>query len=190
MFAGVVVGSHDIESPVDLALDQGASGYSTDGRFDKYNIEAQRLQTLTAHLSLLVGFTAQVAGKNLTSTEQLYLGGPRGVRAFPVGEASGDEGVTGSLELRYLIPGVSIFGAAVQLSPFYDIGQVRLRKNPLASDTNNVRTLSAYGIGLGVGKLDAFSLRVDVAFPGSGGDPVSDTRERDPRFWAQLVTFF
>lgn len=187
---GAVIGDHKIESPVDLALDQGASGYNTDGRFEKYNIEAQRLQTLTSQLSLLVGLTAQLAGQNLTTTEQLYLGGPRGVRAFPVGEASGDEGVTGSIELRYLIPGVSIFGAALQVSPFYDIGHVTLRKNPLATDINRARTLSAYGIGFGAGKLDAFSLRIDVAFPGSGGDPISDERERDPRFWASLVTFF
>lgn len=190
LFAGVVAGDHKIESPVDLALDQSVVGYGTDGRFDKYNIEGQRLQTLSSQFSLLAGFTAQFAGKNLATTEQLYLGGPRGVRAFPVGEASADEGFTASLELRYLIPGLSIFGAAVQVSPFYDIGHVRLRKNPLPTDTDNERTLSAYGIGIGIGKLDLFSLRVDVAFPGAGGDPVSDTRERDPRVWAQLVTFF
>ena len=47
----------------------------------------------------------------------MYLGGANGVRAYPQGEGSGDEGVLGTLELRYHtnLPGLI-------LSTYFDAG--------------------------------------------------------------------
>ena len=50
----------------------------------------------------------QLADKNLDTAEKFYLGGPGGVRAYPQGEATGDQGYRLSGELRLLVPGLSL----------------------------------------------------------------------------------
>ena len=47
------------------------------------------------------------------SAERFSLGGPTGVRAYPVGEALGDTGYVFQAEYRYLIPGFKIAGGDV-----------------------------------------------------------------------------
>ena len=59
-----------------------------------------RLQGVTDTLSLYAAFNGQVASKNLDNSEKMGLGGPAGVRAYPTGEAYGDQGYILNLEAR------------------------------------------------------------------------------------------
>jgi len=81
-------GNVNIESPTALAFDD--AGPQTNGHFDKWNLSALRLQSVSERLSVYVSLSGQKAGKNLDSSEKFFLGGAYGVRAYPTGEAPGD----------------------------------------------------------------------------------------------------
>ena len=98
--------------------------------FSVARFNASRLQNLISNrLLLLASIKGQYAINNLDSTEQFQLGGPDRVRAFGPGEGTGDSGVVGSLELRYLPP-EEWFGRISRelvFSTFYDYGSIRYR---------------------------------------------------------------
>ena len=98
--AEVTLGVLDL-SGVPTALAADAAGLMTDGGFMMVKAEVSRLQNLPGDFSLFGRLAAQWAGRNLDSSLDFALGGPSGVRGWPVGEASGDAGVLGTLELRY-----------------------------------------------------------------------------------------
>lgn len=122
------------------------------GGFIKGNAELAYLQQLGGPFDLLAKIQGQVASKALDSSEQMYLGGPRGVRAYQQGEASGDSGLFGSLELRYHTP---LPGLA--LSAYVDSGSVYSRQ---ASNTTSLR---GWGLGLTYTKAGDWFARFDYA---------------------------
>jgi hemolysin activation/secretion protein len=181
-------GDLGIGPPAVLALDQ--AGHNTNGSFTKYNFDARRLQRVTENLNLLVSVSAQKATKNLTSAEKFSLGGPNGVRAYPVGEAGGDTGVLSSLEGRYIVPGYKLLGADLTLIAFYDYGWVNAFEQPLPTDTENYRSISGFGVGATLGQEGNFILRASVASRASNDAPRSDPVERNPRVWIQAIKWF
>lgn len=195
--ATLTLGDMEPVSPGLLAADQSAVGFKTAGGFMKWNFEAQRLQQITPELNLLLSFAAQTASKNLTSAEKMNLGGPSAVRAYPVGEAAGDEGYTGSLELRYTVPGLKLGSGEVMGTVFYDFGQVRLNAklgdSPAALLTGgNKRTLAGWGLGLNVGRDGDYMLRSSLAWRLDEA-PTSDLAAkaaRQPRLWVQAIKWF
>ena len=52
--------------------------------------------------NLLLSFNGQLASKNLNTAEQLYLGGPYGVRAYPVSQGGGSQGAVISAEVNHI----------------------------------------------------------------------------------------
>src|SRR5262249_40951483 len=82
----------------DRALDETTA--QTNGGYTKAAYSCARLQRLGQTLFLYAALVGQVASKNLDSSEKFGLGGPFGVRAYPTGEATGDEGLLVNLELR------------------------------------------------------------------------------------------
>jgi len=170
---------------------QDAAGHRTAGLFHKFNLEARRLQRLSENANLLLAYVGQKASKNLTSSEKLSLGGASGVRAYPVGEASGDSAHIVQLEARYIWPGVKVFDGDFTVFGFYDYGKSKVNEQPIAADTENKRTISGYGAGLSLGKEGSFSLRVSFAFRYGKEEPQTDTAgQRDPRIWLQAVKWF
>jgi hemolysin activation/secretion protein len=143
------------------------------GSFHKLNIDVSRIQILNSKFSLFGRLAAQAATQNLDSAEGFGVGGPIGVRAYPVGEAYGDEGWLAQVEARYAMGAYSPF-------VFYDHGRVRIDAKP-----NRVETPSPDqeigGIGAGLRYEDAL-WRADatLAWRTTGGPPTSGT-DRDPR---------
>ena len=88
---------------------------------------------------ILCKFSAQKASGNLDSSEHIYLGGAHGVRAYPQGEGSGDEGLLGTVELRYHTP-----VKGLTLSTYLDAGHVEIARS---GDEGNM-TLKGWGVGL------------------------------------------
>jgi hemolysin activation/secretion protein len=174
-----------------MTADQAATGQHTAGKFWKYNASVSRLQGLVPDWSLLVSANAQMASKNLDPSEQMQLGGPWAVRAYPTGELPSDQAVIASAELRYAwrtdyLPGeITAFG-------FYDHGWSELNREPRPADRPNSRNVSAYGGGLSWNKSNDFSFRLTVAMrPSSSPRPTADTSNTNSlRAWFQAVKWF
>ena len=159
------------------------SSARTAGHYNKTNLNLYRIQSVNHRLNLHLSFAGQLASKNLDSSEKISLGGPNGVRAYPVNEASGDEGYVTTGELRWNLPTPN-----VQLTAFVDCGHVMFNKNPWTSDDNS-RTLAGTGLGLIFSRPGDYALRLDYAWKLSSSDAVSDT-DRSGRFWLQGVKYF
>jgi hemolysin activation/secretion protein len=190
--ATVTAGKLEIEPAAVLAVDQApGTGPQTAGHFSKLNIEFRRLQRLTDQFNLLFAYTAQGANKNLSAAEKMALGGPNGVRAYPVGEAPGDIGQLGTLELRYIVPKVQVFGGDLTLSTFIDHGQVKINKNQPSTDTTaNKRSITGAGVGISLGREGNFLVRLNIATPLDDETPTSDSKKVDPRIWGQIIKWF
>jgi hemolysin activation/secretion protein len=172
------------------AADQAPTGRRTLGDFEKFNLDARRLQRLTDNTNLLLSFSGQLASKNLASAEKFSLGGPNAVRAYPVGEATADDGMVLSTELRYIAPGVKIFGGDLILSSFLDYGFAKINHEPLSSDLEQHREISGWGVGISAGRDGNFVVRSSIAWRLTESEPQSDQAERWPRLWVQGVKWF
>jgi hemolysin activation/secretion protein len=177
-------------TPVAQADQAPTTGANTLGTFRKWNYDFKRLNRVTDNASVLLAISGQQASKNLASAERMSLGGPNGVRAYPVGEANGDSGVLVSAEGRYIVPGFKVFESDVSGFVFYDWGQVYVREKPLDSDTENRRSIAGYGVGGSIGAEGKFVMRASVAWRADHEKPQSDSAKRDPRVWIQAVKWF
>jgi len=157
--------------------------------FSLIRLYGSRLQNLINNRLLLLGsFRGQYAFDNLDSTEQFQLGGPDRVRAFAPGEGTGDTGLVGSLELRYLPPEEWFGRIARELvfSGFFDVGTIKFRHKPTDVDLQqetfvNRSTLTGIGFGAVWDRPRDFSARLSVAFPLSG-EAINDTK-KSPRIY-------
>ena len=147
-----------------------------EGSFHKVTLDVARLQQITNNLTLFTRVSGQKSDSNLDSSEDFGVGGVYGVRAYPSGEGYGDQGILAQIELRYRIK---------QLSPymFYDIGHVRINK--FADGSDNRRRIDGTGIGMRANYRN-FTTDVAVAWRTKGGEPRSDSKNRDPRVWAMV----
>ena len=157
------------------ALDQISA--NSEGQFDKFTLDMARLQALPGAWTLYTRLAAQWATSNLDSSEGFGLGGADAVRAYPSGEAYGDRGWIGQIELRRTMgPHVPYL--------FYDIGRVTRNARPWEPGDNQ-RTLAGTGLGWRV-QQQAWTLDASVAWRTVGGAATSDTAQRVPRVWVAL----
>jgi hemolysin activation/secretion protein len=178
-------------SPDALAqADASSTGLQTAGTFRKWNYDFKRLNRVTDRASVLLSLFGQQASKNLASAEKMSLGGPNGVRAYPVGEAIGDSGNLVQAEARYILPGVKVWDGELTVSAHYDWGQVYVNEKPLAIQTANRRSISGAGVGLSLGAEGAFIVRASVSWRTEHELPTADPASRDPRAWLQAVKWF
>jgi len=131
----------------DYLNDQNSSGPKTHGKFQKTTIDVYQLNSLTDEINFKLYGSIQFSDKNLDSSEKFSLGGISGIRAYPSGEASGDEGYKFSLELQHNISKPSqkfnLLG-----SIFYDYGKIKQYKDPsnISLTTKNEYDLSGWGV--------------------------------------------
>lgn len=179
-------------SPADLAVDEGVGGLRTAGAFSKINLDYQRTQYLPGAASLHFIGQAQWASKNLGSAEKLSLGGPNGVRAYPVGEGIGDSGTLFSLEYRYALPASLLpFGEPLSLVTFYDYGHVRQNQNgPSVAGAANSITLGGVGLGAIFGRPGNFLIKTHLAWRTTGTPPATGDADASPRAWLSAQSWF
>jgi hemolysin activation/secretion protein len=184
---GATAGSLDIETPSLRAED--AATAERQGGFGKLQFSAARLQSVTGPLSLYAAVRGQLAANNLDSSEQMALGGPFGVRAYPEGETYGDQGYLATLEARLAMPGfASVLPGRMQLVGFVDAGAVTFNKEPWFDGKNSARR-SGYGAGLIWESPDNFNVTASYARK-LGDQEATSAPDRDGRFWLQLVKLF
>ena len=184
-------GNLGITSPAAEAADlAAATGRQTEGNFHETNLDARRQQRLTNDASVLFTVSSQWASRNLASAEKMSLGGPNGVRAYPVGEATADSGYQATIEPRYIVPGAKIFDGDMAFLAFFDFGWAKVNQIALPTDGENIRHISGYGLGTSLGKEGGFLVRGSMAWKYTKQNPESDKAVRTPRVWLQAIKWF
>lgn len=199
MRAGVSFGNLD-RSGVSEDLVADSMTAETNGAYGKFTYGASRLQRVYQRLSLFLAMNGQMAFKNLDTSEKFLLGGPNGVRAYPIGEAPGDSGATVTAELRYDFPEIPRLGV-FQLVGFYDLGWCELHQSTWTNSgttfgNDNSYVISGGGIGLNLTKANRWAIR--TAWAGKvGTNPGRDLSGRDAdgrsdsnRYWVQALVMF
>ena len=179
----VTLGTLRIDSPTARAID--AASAQSSGHFTRLAYGASRLQRLTDTAVLSFAFSGQQTNKNLDSSEKFSLGGANAVRAYPQGEASGDEGQRATLELR------QAFGPGLQGIVFYDFGSIRVNNAAFGPAASNHRNLAGAGVGLNA-SIGKAQLRSSLAWRTDGG-PVTSIPQADaknPTLWFQALMVF
>ena len=148
-----------------------------EGNFSKGTIDASVVQTFNKNWDILLRFSAQRAGGDLDNSEEMYLGGANGVRAYPQGEGAGDHGYLASAELRYhtKVPGLT-------LSTYFDMGHVMSEDVPALRDA----TLKGWGIGVTWMRPNNYYARLDYARRIGLPDNHSEDAEASGRLWFML----
>ena len=165
----------------------------TNGMFGKANVTFTRLQSLPYHSTFLyISLDGQKAFNNLDTTEKYSLGGPAGVRAYPGGEASGDNGGVGTIELRQNLDCMKRYlPGDLQLVGFYDAGIAQLNDQGFTGGDTSTQSRFGAGLGLNWGLPGSFSLRTSAAWTtGHVPSQISDGTSRSPRCWFQVVKWF
>lgn len=159
--------------PVSSALSPDAP----QGHFEKLHAAWLHLQRLTQRLSLYTSVQGQLAGVNLDSSERIALGGIDGVRAYPTGEASADEGLVASMELRFQA------NMAWQVKLLADGGWARLQHTAIQGD-NNYRHLS--GVGAGVDWQPTPKVMFSLTCSSRTGEAAQSDHNERARVWGQI----
>lgn len=182
-------GSISLHDPVALLIDNAT--VQSQGGFDKLTYAWNRQLSLAAETDLAVGVNGQWASRNLDASEKFSLGGPGGVRAYPSGEATGDEGVLLTLETRTAAPFLgSYLPGQWQWIAFVDAGVTRLNKNPWDNlAPTNHRTLTGAGFGLVYAGTGNWMLRAHYAFK-LGSEAATSAADAPGRFWLQMNKTF
>lgn len=159
--------SKNSQSKVDFSLSVGnlsfkdsqdkiddKDGANTQGTFSKVNLDLSQNFELTQKLRWENTLKLQYAlgNKNLDGTEDLSLGGMGGVRFYPIGEESAENGYIYNTELLYKLPSFQNLNSTI--STFYNVGKVHMSRN-ITDD--NARVLQDVGIGLYVSYKDFFA---------------------------------
>lgn len=192
--ASVSFGRSDQRNAGALAVDN-VTRQSNRG-FTKFGYSLSNLAELNAQWSYNVALSGQFAGDNLDSTERMSLGGPAALRAYPTGEATGDEGWLVNLNLR------RSFGNTLAATFFYDLGGITLNHSTWANwsagnpNLPNRYTLSGLGVALDWRFTPAALLSAIFAVP-VGSNPGRDAnnlntdgRKNDARVWLSLNAQF
>ena len=159
--------------------------------FSKLTFSANRNQQLVedGSTTLYTALSGQFASTNLNSAEQFYLGGPYGVRAYPVAQSGGAQGGIFTMEVRHQLEPKLIASA------FFDGGIVQQYKfiyPQWQGLTNANNTYSLMGAGLGLKwDYEGWNLGASVAWMlgknplySQYGQPVNtDGLATQPRGW-------
>jgi hemolysin activation/secretion protein len=163
----------------DLLSHDGASS-----NFSILNVWFTRYQTLNDAWSIKVSAASQTASRPLFTSQQFYLGGAAFGRGYGAAEISGDNGLAGSLELRFDQKLNFAYWSGYQLYAFGDAGAVW---NDGYRISDGLALTSA---GVGVRFFLPQDLQADfgVAVPLSYRAP--DNERRSPRFLFTLSSAF
>lgn len=173
-------------------------GTYTPPHFSKLSFSGSRNQSLdeTGKSSLFLALSGQFASVNLNSGEQFYLGGPYGVRAYPVSQGGGAQGGLATAELRHQLPD------NLTASLFFDAGIVQQYKHTFNgwqgnTHANNSYSLKGAGIGMkwsegnwNVSGSIAWKLGKNPLYSQRGEAVNNDGHTTQPRGWINISYSF
>ena len=194
--ATVTFGNLNISNSTQAAQD--IAGPNTAGGYQKLSFNFSRNQELTVlpNTTWLISAYGQLANANLNSSEQIYMGGPYGVRSLPVAQGGGSQGVIFSSELQHR------FDENWQLGAFIDIGFVEQYVNLYSAwqgltNANNGYEVAALGPSVKyvydkwtVNAIAAFSLGPNPLYNSSGLPLNTDNASRNVQAWVRATYAF
>lgn len=156
--ATLSAGRLDLKDRQSFLSDQNAqAGPHANGTFQKFNASFTRMQALGMGWMLNASASAQLASKNLDSSEKFYLGGAGGVRAYPSSEGGGSAGELLQLELRKQVT------ERLEFRLFRDEGRVQQTVEPYAGNPRP-NVLHYRGLGAAVIASLPFGVTVSAAW--------------------------
>jgi hemolysin activation/secretion protein len=136
----------------------------TKGSFEKlaFNISRNQILPDLKNTNWLISVDGQTANKNLNSSEQMSLGGPYAVRAYPTSQGSGSQGVIIKTELLYPYDNNLTFG------PFLDVGFIKQYINTYTDWQGSTRAKNDYSLAAtgitGTYKYNEFNVNGTLAY--------------------------
>ncbi len=149
-------GRVNLNTSPSLGTDQNGPGVN--GSFNKLHYSVSRQQTVSSSLAILVGASGQVASKNMDSSEQMYLGGPYGVRSYAAGQGNANQANLLSAELIESLP------FNFSLSQFYDYANIQTYKQSNFSGAPTENDYSLQGVGTSLGWTGARGLKLKAVW--------------------------
>jgi len=184
--ATIIFGNLDI-----LGTSQQGYGQYTPSSYGIFSFSGNRNQQLVegGETSLYFSVSGQAATANLNSAQQFYLGGPYGVRAYPVAQGGGAQGGIATLELHQQFP------EQITGSIFFDAGVVQQYINPYSgwqglTNANNRYNLMGAGFGAkwnyegwNLGAMVAWKVGANPLYSSTGQAVNTDGTTTNPRGW-------
>lgn len=177
---------------------QDETGPGTAGDYQKLSFLFSRLQELEFLPKTTWSLSAygQLANKNLNSGEQIYLGGPYAVRAYPAGQGGGSQGLIVSTELQHRLD------QNWQVGAFADFGLIQQYVTLYPgwqglTNANNTYQLGSVGPTLkfsydrlSVNALAAFRIGENPLYNSSGQQLNADNAYKSVQFWVKATYVF
>lgn len=132
----------------------------TDGRFVSWVGQFQWVQDLGNDTIAIARIATQLTPDSLLPLEQFSIGGIDTVRGYRQNQRVADNGIVGSLEVRFPLVQKPEGIGTLQLAPFFDIGTVWNNND----DSGSATTLMGVGVGLRW-RLNQISARLDWGIP-------------------------
>jgi hemolysin activation/secretion protein len=189
----VALASGSSEQHNGAALAADLAGRRTQGSYRKFSYDLGLVHMFGSDWSLVGAFRGQQANRNLDSLERLILGGANAVRAYPLGEATGDEGWILKVDLKRRL------GNAWRAGVFLDVGSITVNHTvpPAAAATPNYYELAGAGLLVEWLPRADVSLFATIASPvgnnpgrSATGSNIDDSRSGASRAWFGLAARF
>lgn len=173
-------GKLDINNNAVLVTDK--AGDFTNGNYNKLGalVSAAFLLSQDFSLNTTVAVQKALGGKNLDGSEDFSVGGSNGIKVFPDGELSAENGYLFNIEGFYNLPIIDNYSHKIGL--FYDRGEANMNDS-----SNNVtfktRALQDVGVGYYASYKNFFA-KAQAAYI-VGNEKVLSETNRDKRFLVQ-----
>ena len=179
----LTIGRLNFKDNADKQSDE--QGAKTNGNFSKINIDLENTTAFNEKFQWKNSLKLQYAlgGKNLDGSEDMSIGGINGVKFYPDGEESAENGYVLSTELLYNLPQWNNLNSQVGI--FYDNGRVYMSDN-FTGDKS--RTLQDVGVSYSAFYKEFF-FKSHLAYK-VGSSEVTSENKYDSRFMFQCGWIF
>lgn len=143
------------------ALGATVNNSGIDGRFTSWLGQFQWVKALGQDAILITRAGAQLSLDSLLPLEQFSIGGVDTVRGYRQNQRVGDNGVIGSMELRFSLLRKPNGMGTLELAPFFDFGTVWNNEGDILTPN----TLASIGLGLRWQREPHFSAHLDWGIP-------------------------
>jgi hemolysin activation/secretion protein len=161
-------------------------GADTNGNYSKVNLDILNTIAFTNELSLDTNLKLQyaLANKNLDGSEDISIGGSTGVKLYPDGEVSAENGYVFNAELKYKLPNLNKLSNTVGV--FYDRGRAFMADN--SQGTFEAKSLQDVGLGY-YASYDRFFGQVQVAWNANSAEVTSEPTRNSRVLFQGGLTF-
>ena len=180
----VKYGNLSFDDDVDKLADE--AGADTNGNYSKVNLDISNTIAFTNELCLDTSLLLQyaLANKNLDGSEDISIGGSTGVKLYPDGEVSAENGYVFNAELKYKLPQLNSLNSTVGV--FYDRGRAFISDN--SQGIFESKSLQEVGLGY-YASYDKYFGQVQVAWNANSAEVTSEPNRNSRVLFQGGLTF-